>query len=66
MIKRSLLPKGSKMYALEIAESSHGQIAEWTLYRAPLQHLTQLEMDALIERIDAFITNEIELVSKGE
>jgi hypothetical protein len=54
------------MYALEIAESSHGQIAEWTLYRAPLQHLTQLEMDALIERIDAFITNEIELVSKGE
>jgi len=52
------------MYALQIATSSHGQIAEWTLYREPLQHLTQSELDALIERVDAFIFNEIELVSK--
>jgi hypothetical protein len=55
------------MYALQIAESSHGQVAEWILYREPLKHLTQSELDSLIEKIDSFINNEIELLqNKGE
>jgi hypothetical protein len=53
------------MYALQLATSSHGQVAEWALHLAPLSHLTQLQIDALIERIDTFVFNEIEEATKG-
>jgi hypothetical protein len=48
----------------ETAVSSHGQIAQWELAVGPLQHLTQGQLDALIERIDAFVSNEIEQVTE--
>ena len=49
---------------IEIAISSNGQIAEWSLALAPLQHLTQNELDSLIERIDTYIYTQIESAEK--
>ena len=48
----------------ENAVSSNGQVAEWNLAIEPLQHLTQNEIDSLIERIDAFIYMQIESALK--
>jgi hypothetical protein len=50
---------------IEIAVSSNGQIAEWSLARAPLQHLTQNELDSLIERIDAYIYMQVDSAERG-
>jgi hypothetical protein len=52
------------MYALQIAESSTGQIAEWTLHLEPLKHLTQDQLDALINRIDTYVFDQIEQATK--
>jgi hypothetical protein len=49
---------------VEIAVSSNGQIAEWSLALAPLQHLTQNELDSLIERIDSYIYIQIEATER--
>ena len=49
----------------ENAVTSYGQVAQWELALAPLSHLTQNELDSLIERIDAFIFNQIENAEKG-
>jgi hypothetical protein len=49
----------------EVAVSSNGQIAQWTLALSPLQHLTQTQLDDLIEKIDTFVFNEINEVTKG-
>lgn len=54
------------MMTQEIATSSNGQIAEWSLALAPLKHLNQSQLDALIERIDAFISNEINEIEENK
>lgn len=50
----------------EIAVSSHGQIAQWTLALSPLQHLTQAQLDQLIQNIDSFVFDQINAVTKGK
>jgi len=53
------------MHALQLATSSTGQVAEWSLFLEPLKHLTQDQLDALINRIDTYVFNEIEIITKG-
>ena len=47
---------------LAVSETT-GQVAQWALAMEPLRHLSQQQLDDLIERIDAFIWNEIEIVT---
>ena len=48
----------------ELVVSSYGQIAQWELALEPFKHLSQAELDNLVETIDAFIFAQIDKVAK--